>query len=84
MARHVISSYKAAWNYKDKEGVLVLFWKEASRPWGSNMTNPITVTDPMEFQMMVDLLRNESPVEYDPEQHKLVTGFEPAGEGEGM
>ena len=82
MPRHVISSYKAAWNYEEKQGVLVLFWKEANRPWGSNMLNPIVVTDPMEFQMMVDLLRNESPVEFDSDQHKLVTGFEPAGEGE--
>ena len=77
MPRHVISSYKAAWNYEEKQGVLVLFWKEANRPWGSNLLNPIVVTDPMEF-----LLRNESPVEFDSDQHKLVTGFEPAGEGE--
>lgn len=36
-----------------------------------------------EADYIVDLLRNETPIEYDADKKRLYTSFEPAGEGEG-
>lgn len=45
--------------------------------------------DYQQMQMMVDLLRNEKPVNFswyekDPNLFHLMTGAEPVGEGDGM
>jgi len=78
--RHEIKRYSAAWNTEDHTGRITLYWgpNVSDSNW---LTAPI-ISDPLEFQVMIDLLRNESPVFFDTETKKLAAGWEPTGEGE--
>lgn len=42
----------------------------------------IPIDSPQESMLMLDMLRNESPVFYDPNHQLLTTGMEGVGEGE--
>ncbi len=86
MAEEIISTYTAAWNFEEHVGTFNFTFSrpDASGP-GVNLGNyfsPVIVSDPAEFQLMIDLLRNESPVMYDGDAKKLVVRWEQSGEGE--
>lgn len=53
-------------------------WKD-----GSDQTWHFPVDSAQELSAIVDILRNESPVSYDPEQEMIGVACEPVGEGEG-
>lgn len=78
-------SYKAKWNLNSHSGQIdVKLW---AGNLGGNPHSTVTVTlqpqTPEEMQMLVDLLRNEKPIEYDSASKELRLGeWEGAGEGE--
>ena len=82
MAR--LLSYKAKWNLNNHTGQIDV------QLWAGNQSNPhatFTATlqpqTPAEMQMLVDLLRNEKPIEFDTTSKELRLGeWEVAGEGE--
>ena len=77
-------SYKVKWNLNSHTGQIDV------KLWAGNLSNPqatVTATlqpqTPQEMQMLVDLLRNEQPIEYDSTTKELRLGeWEVAGEGE--
>jgi hypothetical protein len=77
-------SYKAKWNLNSHTGQIIV------RLWAENLNNPhatFTATlqpqTPEEMYMLMDLLRNEKPIEYDTTAKELRLGeWETAGEGE--
>jgi len=77
-------SYKAKWNLNSHTGQIDV------QLWAGNLGNPhatFTATlqpqTPAEMQMLVDLLRNEKPIEFDTASKELRLGeWEAAGEGE--
>ena len=80
---HVLS-YTARWSARDHEGTITL------RVWGTVASNPflegyrtIEVDDAEEFRLLVDLLRNESPLRFNSTTRALYTSSnEPVGEEE--
>jgi len=71
-----IKEYQAAWNISTHEGHIHL--RKEDGTWGQ----PIIVSDPNEFSVIVDLLRNEKPIFHNEESNLLSTLREPVGEGE--
>jgi len=77
-------SYKANWNLNSHSGLIHV------KLWAGNPSNPhqtftasLQPQTPEEMQMLVDLLRNEEPLEYDSSTKELRLGeWEVAGEGE--
>lgn len=47
-----------------------------------NIVTPVQVTDPREFAVIIDLLRNEKPLNWDKTIKRLSTYNEPPGDGE--
>ena len=86
MAEYIISTYTAAWNFEEHVGTFVFSWRSLDDTGiglgQSNWLAPVHISDPAEFQVMIDLLRNESPVMYDDRTKKLIARWERAGEGE--
>jgi hypothetical protein len=82
MAR--LLSYKAKWNLNSHTGQIDI------KLWAGNVSDPhatFTATlhtqTPAEMSMLVDLLRNEEPLDYDSAAKELRLGeWEVAGEGE--
>ena len=77
MALHEIDRYKAYWSISYNLG-RVSVWKE-----GQEETWNFQVDSTGEFSLVIDLLRNEKPVYYDPEAEIIGGANEPVGEGEG-
>jgi len=77
-------SYRAKWNLNNHSGQIDV------KLWAGNLSNPhatVAVTlqpqTPEEMHMLVDLLRNEEPIEYDSTSKELRLGdWEVTGEGE--
>lgn len=67
-----IESYKITWNVKSDEGVILLQTEEG--------VEQLLADSAAEAMLLLDILRNESPVFYN--DGLLFTGFEPVGEGE--
>ena len=78
MTRHELTNYYVSWDHKNHRGNFVFYWEG-----GNNMIPGVRITDPAEFQVMIDLLRNESPIWWDSRTGKLSAGLESVGEGEG-
>lgn len=80
MARHELTNYYASWDHKNHKGHFIFYWLG-----GNNMIPGVRIDDPAEFQVMIDLLRNESPILWDSSLSRLSVGYggEPVGEGEG-
>ncbi|HEV8484038.1 MAG TPA: hypothetical protein VGV87_10885 [Blastocatellia bacterium] len=78
-------SYKAKWNLNSHSGQIdVQLWAGnlGGNPHGT-FTATLQPQTPEEMQMLVDLLRNEKPIEYDSAAKELRLGeWEVAGEGE--
>jgi|RhiMetdeSRZDD1v2_1073273.scaffolds.fasta_scaffold570722_2 hypothetical protein len=78
-------SYKVKWNLNSHTGQIdVQLW---AGNLGGNPHATFTATlqpqTPAEMQMLVDLLRNEKPIEFDTASKELRLGeWESAGEGE--
>jgi hypothetical protein len=78
-------SYKAKWNLNTHSGQIdVKLW---AGNLGGNPQSTVTATlqpqTPAEMQMLVDLLRNEKPIDYDSNARLLSLGeWEVTGEGE--
>ena len=77
-------SYKAKWNLSTHSGQIDI------KLWSGNLSNPqatFTATlqpqSPEEMHMLVDLLRNEEPIDYEVSTKELRLGeWEVVGEGE--
>lgn len=82
MARHEITDYSATWFYKKHEGRFIFYWAPGGLSNSNWFSGGILVSDPAEYQLMLDMLRNESPLFYDTRGEKLTTELEPVGEGE--
>ena len=70
-----IVSYKVTWRAADDTGMLHLAMKD-----GTAVSIP--VDSPSEMSLLIDLVRNESPVFYNAKHGLLCTGMEAVGEGE--
>ncbi len=77
MAEEVVS-YFARWNLGNHNGHIQL----NLRSGGSTSFGEVLLTNPVEFQIVLDLLRNERPVFVDDATQSLQTGSELVGEGE--
>lgn len=74
-----VTRYYARWNPSTKVGRIVMYYAA-----GTVMrAQSFYFTNPGEFQIVVDLLRNEKPIYYDDSNKNIRTStFEPVGEGE--
>lgn len=72
-----VQKYYARWSPTKHHGYIIIYWEGGSKrfPEGS-------FTNPVEFQIVVDLLRNESPIWWDEATERLFASQEPVGEGE--
>lgn len=68
-----IQSYKVTWRPTENVGMIHLCLADGAAS--------VPIDSAMEMMMLVDLLRNESPVYYDARHEVVLTGFEPVGEG---
>lgn len=72
-----VKTYYARWKPANHTGYIVIHWDGGSKafPEGSFQA-------PDEFRVLVDLLRNESPIWWDEPTGRLYAHNEPVGEGE--
>ncbi|MEM1056289.1 MAG: hypothetical protein AAGI52_12255 [Bacteroidota bacterium] len=79
-----VQSYTARWSARDHEGRISLrmFGAIASNPFLES-TRTLTIEDPEEFRLLLDILRNEKPLRYNSTTRALYTSVsEPVGEEE--
>ena len=79
MARKQVERYSAGWHHASSaaesgDGYLYLQFADG--------THSIARPGDIDFKNMLDLLRNETPVYYDPDGRWLSTEHEPVGEAE--
>lgn len=72
-----VTKYYARWSPTRHHGYIAIYWHG-----GSKMFPEASFTNPTEFQIVVDLLRNEKPVWWDEPTQRLFASGEPVGEGE--
>lgn len=81
MALKQIAKYYARWSLDNHNGAIYL-WDAGGTSLGS-----LTIDNPEEFRVAVDLLRNEEPVYLGTTTNQIRTGWgasaEPVGDGEG-
>ena len=70
-----VKSYSIFYRHLDHSGMIYLNMKDGS---GQHFA----FHSEQEASLILDLLRNEKPVFYDPVHEMLATGMEPVGEGE--
>ena len=76
MAVQVVKYY-IRWAPTKHHGFIMIYWS------GGNKVFPEgCFTNPVEFQIVADLLRNEKPVWWDEPTGRLYAADEPVGEGE--
>ena len=71
-----INSYRAMWTSDTKVGVFKFLLERGIQ------SDEVKVNSPEEFSVIIDLLRNESPVYFSPGNKAITTYTEPIGEGE--
>ncbi len=71
-----IIEYRTAWNIKENYGKVQ--YKFQNGRW----SRVKMIKNPIEFQINLDLLRNEKPIYYDEKVGVVRTTSEPIGEGE--
>ena len=69
-----IETYKITWNPRDNFGQIHL-------ALAGGTASSVPIDSAQEMSMMVDILRNEAPVYWCPDNGFLMTGHEPVGEG---
>lgn len=72
-----VKSYYARWSPPRHHGYIQIYWQG-----GSQVFPEASFDSPAEFQIVVDLLRNEKPVWWDEATERLYAHYEPVGEGE--
>ena len=72
-----VKTYYARWSPSTHTGYIQIYWDGGMKafPEGS-------FTNPVEFQIVLDLLRNEKPIWWDEKFQRLYASREPVGEGE--
>ena len=75
MAAKNVKAYWAIWDADGHLGTLNIQTDD-------NLTTIVNLQNPSEFAVMVDLLRNEKPLQWDHATKKLNTYNEAPGEGE--
>jgi hypothetical protein len=80
MGKIIVTDYSFLWFFNKKLGKVVLLGK----PDGSKLTELINyeTNDPAEYMALIDVLRNEKPIFYDPDQNCLFGSYEEPGEEE--
>ena len=72
-----VKQYYARWSPTNHNGYVRIYWDGGSKAFPES-----SFTTPVEFQIVVDLLRNEKPVWWDEPTQRLYASQEPVGEGE--
>lgn len=72
-----VTNYYARWSPTRHRGYITIYWDGGSKQFTEG-----SFFDPTEFQIVLDLLRNEKPVLWDESTERLYAGYEPVGEGE--
>lgn len=70
-----IEAYHIIYNARANEGQIMLKMKDGG-------VESVLLDSPSEGTLLLDILRNESPVYYDEEHGLVMTGIEGVGEGE--
>jgi len=76
-----VDSYDVKWNEKLNWGMLT-FTVVFQAGTGHDQTTHKIICPADEMALLVDLMRNEAPLYYDPATNVFSTILEPAGEGE--
>jgi hypothetical protein len=76
MANILVSSYYSRWDITEHEGRIAFYDSN------NQLIENHVFKDPAEFQVVISMLRHDSPLWYDTEACHLRAGAEPAGEGE--
>lgn len=77
-----IDKYMLQWNLEMHEGSISLYWKDESDKEDQLEGHRLTVKDREEYQILVDMLRNEKPVYFYTDRNVLTTQKEAVGEAE--
>jgi hypothetical protein len=72
-----VKTYYARWSPTRHHGYIIIHWDGGSKSFPES-----SFTSPTEFQIVLDLLRNEKPVWWDEPTQRLFASREPVGEGE--
>lgn len=72
-----VKRYYARWSPPKHHGYVIIHWDGGARAFPES-----SFQTPGEFQIVVDLLRNEEPVWWDEATGRLYASNEPVGEGE--
>ncbi len=75
MAFKTVVTYWATWDVNDHQGRISIKTDDNTVTWDS-------YTCPQEFAVVIDLLRNEKPLQWDKDLRQLRTFNETIGEGE--
>jgi len=71
-----IKGYAFYWHARNNEGTLHLQLADGGHA-------QVLIDSPQEGLLLLDVLRNEGPVVFDPNHEMIMTGLELVGEGEG-
>lgn len=72
-----VERYYARWSPTNHHGYIIIYWDGGAKAFPES-----SFSSPAEFQVVVDLLRNEEPVWWDEPTQRLYASNEPVGEGE--
>jgi hypothetical protein len=72
-----VNRYYARWSPKSHQGHIIIYWDGGAKAFSEDCFQSAA-----EFQVMLDLLRNEKPVWWDELTDRLYASQEPVGEGE--
>ena len=69
-----VKKYSVNWRHIENYGYIIVYYE--------NMGFGLKIESPQELLFLVDLLRNEEPVYFDPTTKQINTSLEEVGEGE--
>jgi hypothetical protein len=72
-----VTKYYIRWAPTKHHGYVMIYWDGGAKAFPEGC-----FSNPTEFQIVVDLLRNEKPVWWDEPTGRLFASQEPVGEGE--
>ena len=76
MANILVSSYYSRWDISEHEGRIAFYDSD------NQLIENRVFKDPAEFQVVVSMLRHDTPLWYDTQACHLRAGTEPAGESD--
>ncbi|MBM3421878.1 MAG: hypothetical protein FJY09_01290 [Chlorobi bacterium] len=76
MANILVSSYYSRWDLAEHEGRIAVYDSD------NQLIDNRIFRDPAEFQVVVSMLRHDTPLWYDTQACHLRAGTEPAGESD--